>query len=71
MMKRTAHICTTSKQPCNPSAHICAANLQPCSAPRIYARLICIPNNASAYLRAHFATLQQQIAGMRGEIAEK
>lgn len=71
MMQRTAHICGMAKQPCKPSTHICEVNLQPCSAPRIYARLICIPNNASAYMRAHFAALQQQIAGMRGEITKK
>ncbi len=50
--------------------HICEVNLQPCNAPRIYARSICSPAEASAYMRGHFAALQRQIAGMRGENAE-
>lgn len=36
----------------------------------LHARSVCSPAEASAYMRAHFAALQQQIAGMRGEIAE-
>ena len=55
-MQRTAHICGMAKQPCN--------------APRIYARSICSPADASAYMRARFAALRRQIAGMRGENAE-
>lgn len=56
MMQRTAHICGMAKQPCN--------------APRIDARSVCSPAEASAYMRARLAALQQQIAGMRGGNAE-
>ena len=70
MMQRTAHICGMAKQPCKSSTHICAVNLQPCNAPRIDARSVCSPAEASAYMRARLAALQQQIAGMRGGNAE-
>lgn len=70
MMKRTAHICTVSMQCFQRSPHISTVNLQPCSVPRIYARSICSHVMPSAYMRAHFAALQQQIASMRGEIAK-
>ena len=69
-MKHAVHICGIAKQPCKPSAHLCAVDLQPCSVPRIYARSIFSDVIRSAYMRAHFAALRQQIASMRGEIAQ-
>lgn len=57
MMKRTAHICTTTEQPCNP--------LRTC-AQSIYSRVM-----PSAPVRGHFAALQRHPAPVRGENAEK
>lgn len=36
----------------------------------LHARSVCSPAEASAYMRARLAALQQQIAGMRGGNAE-
>ena len=50
--------------------HRCEVDLQPCNPLRIYARSICSRVTPSAPVRGHFAALQQQIAGMRGEITK-